>query len=230
MLKKLCATILATMVGVSAFACWFTQENFESNYLAGINYFKPHYVNNGSAVNNSIETAQYINGENGSFYSVSLPLTVWFKVSPRTLSVNGTPQKYYLRVSKLYYKILPGNQNSATAKWRLAKTIDLTGSSWNMDYNSPVKLFGNNNITKAMIERNGDTISAGDGIVLAWYLTDSCPDSIANAELITPGSTDPQIFPSVTEGYSVRYAGSDYKPAYVARVVYNGKNIINIGR
>lgn len=227
MFKKLISSLaIGFLATSSALACWFTQENFNSAYLAGVNYYVSHY--DGKAVD--LNSATYYNNQ-----SVNLPLTVWCKVSPRIMSVNGQIQESNIRSIKLFYKILPGNNNDTTAKWRLAKAIDMGPTpKWNLNFASPVKLFGNNVITKALIEKNGDTISAGDGILLAFYFTDNSANAIANAEEITPGEAEPLVFPTNEDVASnlntSNYPNSsDYKPAYVMRVIYNGKNV-NIGR
>ena len=103
------------------FSCWFTNENFENLYLAGVNYFVKHYINQ---TDGSFSTAKYINGpiENNmvnSYYSVSLPLTVWVKISPRVVYVNNIKNVYNIRRAELYYKIIPNNDSSLTRNFLL---------------------------------------------------------------------------------------------------------------
>lgn len=214
MFKKFMLSVVATVLATStAFACWFTQENFNNAYFAGVNFYVEHY-----SQTSNLSKATYRNGQ-----SVSLPLTAWFKVSPRTYSVNGAVNTFDIRVAKLYYKILPGGVESSSCKWRLAKAIDMGGNpKWRMDFSSPVKLFGQATITTTMIASNGDTISSGDHIVMAWYIADNSPDCIANAEDITVGQNAPVITVPDNDTYASVYA-NEFRPAYVMRVVYNGK-------
>ena len=219
MFKKFLASVaLATLTVSSAFACWVTQENFNNAYIAGVNYFQSHYEGV-----SDLNSARYINGQ-----SVSLPLTCWFKVSPRTYTDNGVTRSYDIRVAKLYYKVIPqGDKNNTSAKWRLAKSIDMgPNPRWRMNFNSPVKLFGNVSISKDIITSNGDTISAGDHIVMVWYLADNANDSIANGDEITAGNSEPYIYPENEEyaykNGSLNVFANDFTPAYIMRVVYNG--------
>jgi len=214
MLKKFMLSLAATVLATStAFACWFTQENFNNAYFAGVNFFVEHYN-----PTTNIANATYQNGQ-----SVSLPLTAWFKVSPRTYSVNNVVQTFDIRIAKLYYKILPGGTETSSCKWRLAKSIDMgSNPKWRMDFSSPVKLFGQATITKSMITSNGDTINSGDHIIMAWYIADNSPDCIANAEDITPGQNAPVIVVPNNDTYNSVYA-NEFRPAYVMRVVYSGK-------
>lgn len=211
-MKKILSTSIL-MTAINVFACWFTQENFNNAYIAGVNYFNSHYTKV-----NSLENAQYNNGQN-----VSLPLTVWFKVSPRTFYVDGQIQTDEIRVAKLYYKILPGGVQNANCKWRLVKSINLgSNPRWKMDFKEPVKLFGNNVITMSLINSKGDTLNKNDHIILAWYIAGSSPDCITSSQDITDGSHEPVITIQNTENYSKEHAKS-FKPAFIMRVIYNGK-------
>lgn len=214
--KLLLSTLVAFAVTSSAFACWFTQENFNNAYFAGVNFFVEHYT---YTIN--ISDAVYKNGQ-----SVSLPLTAWFKVSPRTYSVNGQVQTFDIRIAKLYYKILPQGVENSNCKWRLAKEINMgENPTWKMDFNSPVKLFGNTTLSKELIEAKGDTINAGDHIIMAWYIADNSPDCIANAEDIVAGQNAPVITVLDNENHDKVYP-NEFRPAYVMRVIYNGKKTV----
>lgn len=238
MFKKGFSTLTALALSVTcALACWFTQENYENSYFAGVNYFYEHYFNSSDAVDKPITSAYYVNGKpdsNGnvsSYYSVTLPLTPWIKVSPRVQSVDGNLQQFDIRRAKLFYKIVPGNNdgNISSAPWRLAKDVNKgSNPKWRLDFKSPVKLFGENVITKELIESKGDTISAGDGIIMVLWIADNSPGSVTNGQDITPGETSPNIVPTLKSTYNVTFGGS-YSPAYVMRVVWNGK-ILKTGR
>jgi hypothetical protein len=238
MFKKGLLTVAALALSISsAFACWFTQENYENAYFAGVNHFFEHYFNASQAENKDMQTAYYVNGpmdSNGNvsdYYRVNLPITAWFKVSPRTQTVNDIPMSYDIRKARLYFKIVPDNTdaNARTAKWYLAKEIDMgPNPRWRLDFKSPVKLFGNASLTMNTITSKGLTIKAGDGIILAWWVADNSTDCIMNADEIEEGSQYPQIVPGKNDKSDIVYPG-DYRPAYVMRVVYNGKNV-NVGR
>lgn len=241
MFKK-CFSILTalTIFSTYAIACWFTQENYENIYFAGVNYFYEHYYNSSNAVDKPISSAYYVNGpvdSNGNvsdWYKVSLPITPWIKVSPRIMSVNGELQTFNIRECKLYYKILPRNDaddSASSMNWRLAKHINKgSNPKWKLDFKSPVKLFGENVITKELIERNGDEINPGDGIIMVLYVADNGPQSTTNIAPITENSPEPWlIYPDKKEEpYMTRYS-SYAAPSYVMRVVWNGK-ILKTGR
>jgi len=97
-MKKILTAFLTMTVFTSLFACWFTKENINNAYIAGVNFFEPHYfephyeevILNGTTRatnNNDREWAKNLSFTNN--ISVSLPLTVWFKVSPRKYFING---------------------------------------------------------------------------------------------------------------------------------------------
>lgn len=220
--------VSALFFAFNAFSCWFTQQNFNKAYIAGVNFYKAHYNQNATT---EIENAKFTNGQ-----TVSLPLTVWFKVSPRINTIvddKGQKKqiKYDIRVAKLYYKIIPlvnGAYNYESDKyvWRLAKSIDMGDTpKWRMDFTSPVQLFGNATITKSMIQRNGDNIKSGDAIVFAWYIADNAPDAVSNAQDITAGQPEPFIYPADVE-IGLKQHENQFYPAHVMRVIYNGKTTL----
>lgn len=57
---------------VSVFACWFTEENFNKTYIAGVNNYFAHYN-----ISTSITNARYSNG-----MTVSSPLDVLVCINP----------------------------------------------------------------------------------------------------------------------------------------------------
>lgn len=221
-MKKMLTTVLFLVITANIIACWFTQENYDNAYFAGVNYYQSH-INNLQS-NLSLEDLQFKNR-----YKVSLPLTCWFKVSPRIYSVNGQITKYEMMIAKLYYKIIPQGSTGEQAKWRLANSIDMSNKKWKLNFSSPVKLFGNNNLTLNKIRTNGDNIKEGDTIVMVWYIRDNSPDSISNVEDIIEGNTEPNIIPNETDKGNITYGspGNEYYPSYVMSVVYNGKKTMN---
>lgn len=226
-MKKIILTFLLAMVTfTSSYACWFTQDNINAAYIAGVNFFKSHYVQVDNIDN--VDDLTFVNDIN-----VSLPLTVWFKVSPRKYMINGDTHFANIRIAKLFYKIIPvvnGEYNyyNANYKWRLAKSVDMEGKPWKLDFSSPVKIFGNNTLTLKQINANGDSIKTGDKIILAWYIADDSTSCIANADQITTGDSEPiMIVDSTTNKGSDVFGGNyAYRSAYVMSVIYNGKKTL----
>lgn len=143
---------------VACSACWFTAENFNRDYIAGVNNYVAHYDET-SDFNDAI----YYNG-----LQVSLPLTVWVKVGPRKNSLGE-----YMPIVKavLQYKILP------SGNWKTVKTI--------YNYSSPIQqalpccLFGKNNIDPQ--------IRAGTEILIRVYLTDGIFETgDLNSDIVSP--------------------------------------------
>ena len=77
-MKKL-LSILAAVLTVNSFACWFTQENFNGNYIAGVNNYQSRYT----------ETANLSQAIYTNDLPVAFPLTVWVKVTPLKYSPSG---------------------------------------------------------------------------------------------------------------------------------------------
>lgn len=224
-MKKIFLVALLAFMSISTFACWMTQYNFNNVYIAGVNFYQSHY----DGKSNELSQSVFKNGQ-----SVSLPLTVWFKVQPLTYFSNGSEEKVDIRETILYYKVIPYvegqsgyDYSNQKYVWRIAKEIDMGDTpQWRMDFSAPVQLFGRSTITKKMIERdNGYTIKKNDMIILAWYVAGSGDAAITNAEKITPNSSYPIIQPLNSESGSVQYQGL-YAPAYVISVIYNGKTTL----
>lgn len=141
-MKSLFAALLIGIASVAS-ACWFTAENFNRDYIAGVNNYFVHYDET-----TNIANATYRNGS-----SVSLPITVWVKVGPR---MNSDGQLMAIQKAVLQYKILPAGE------WVTVRTI--YNYSFPIQWALPVALFGNNNIDPQ--------ISAGTEILIRVYLTD----------------------------------------------------------
>jgi len=79
-----------------------------------------------------------------------------------------------------------------------------------------------------MITSNGDQIRKGDGIILALWVTDFSNEANMNAERILIDNNNPTSYPDIKPNKSddkdIIYDGM-YRPAYVMRVIYNGRNI-----
>lgn len=225
MKKFLLISVLSLVSLTSVFACWFTIDDINKAYIAGVNFYKSHYEQT-----SSIEDVNNLEFKNN--LSVSLPLTVWFKVQPRFSTVNGEIKQINIKQSYLFYKIIPYedgiyNYENVDYKWRLAKSIDMSNKKWELNFSTPVKLFGNNTLTLEMIKQNGDSIKVNDKIILAWYICDDA--GVKNAKLIIAGSSQPfmNLEEDIIKG-DVVLGGStyDYRGAYVISVIYNGKKTL----
>ena len=183
MLKKLCCAALAAL-SFSLAACWFDEDNFDGNFIAGVNNYQAHH----SAGAASLAAAAYANGA-----SVAMPITVWVKVSPRDGNriVRAT----------LQYKILP------SGSWTTVRTID--NPSWNMDFSQPVALFGRNCIdipgvaagTSILIRLylSDGTYETGS---LSADISDTVPDTAtaASGGVYAGGWTAPFVFRVTASG------------------------------
>ena len=103
MIKKLLIAAL-TAVAISASACWLSQDNFDGNYIAGINNYLAHY-----------DGATYING-----VQAAMPFTVWVKIAPR----DGNR----ITTAMLQYKVLPAGQ------WVTVRTVAPSGRDMNYEH------------------------------------------------------------------------------------------------
>ena len=216
------AVLLTTM---TAFACWFRSESF-NGYIAGVNFFQEHIS---PEMVNAYKSGVVTNVKNEM--RTSLPLTVWFYVTPRTMKVNGTELTAQIRLTRLYYKVIPQNvsDDNTSSVWRLAREINMGEPvKWSLNFKSNVKLFSNNCITKEMILRNGDSINEGDKIILVWYLADDSVQSVTNGPEIIPGQNLPRFNVNDNDAINTTYGGNslttDYTAPYVMKVIYNGMN------
>ena len=107
-MKKL-FILFAFLFAVSTFACWFTQENFNGNYIAGVNNYQSRY-----SETENLSQAVYTND-----LQVAFPLTVWIKTTPLKYSPAGELLTSPVPLVKavLQYKILP------SGTWKTVKTI-----------------------------------------------------------------------------------------------------------
>ena len=121
MKKFLTAFLLASTVALQA--CWFTVANFNNNYISGVNNFVEHYT-----PANSLSSAVYHNGG-----SVSLPLTVYVKLSPRTPDQQGESVVKQIQVAILQYKV---KHNNTWSNWKTVKSF-----SNNITVFESIKLF-----------------------------------------------------------------------------------------
>ena len=192
-MKKL-LSIFATVLTVNTFACWFTQENFNGNYIAGVNNYQARYS----------ETANLSQAIYTNDLSVAFPLTVWVKVTPLKYSPSGellnTPAPLVKAV--LQYKVLP------SGAWKTVKTIE--NVSWKINWQHPVALFGKNTIDP--------DVPAGTAILIRFYLSDG---TFETGDLSTDISGD-EVPAKATQDSGGSYSGGWTAP-FVLKVIYNGR-------
>ena len=133
---------LTTIIANVSLACWFTQENFNRDYIAGVNNYFAHYEET-----ENISNAIYHNG-----ISTSLPLTVWVKIGSRE---NAQGQLMPIVKGVLQYKVLPNGN------WVTVKTVY---NKLPLDRALPAAIFGKNNIDPQ--------VAPGTEILIRVYLTD----------------------------------------------------------
>lgn len=192
-MKKL-LSILAAVLTVNSFACWFTQANFNGNYIAGVNNYQARYS----------ETANLSQAIYTNDLSVAFPLTVWVKVTPLKYSPSGellnTPAPLVKAV--LQYKVLP------SGAWKTVKTIE--NVSWKINWQHPVALFGKNIIDP--------DVPAGTAILIRFYLSDG---TFETGDLSTDISGD-EVPTKATQDSGGSYSGGWTAP-FVLKVIYNGR-------
>lgn len=144
-IQNVLATLVTLcMVGIgTASACWFSEDNFNGNYIAFVSGDAVHYK-----PTTLLSQATYYNG-----MTVDMPFTVYVKVAPRFES--SGPRN--ITIAELQYRVVP---NGA---WTTVKRLQ--NVSWEMNFNNPVSLFGKNTI-------NLTDIAAGTKIAIRLYLTD----------------------------------------------------------
>ncbi len=239
--KSLLVCVLAS---VNLFACWFTTDNFDNNYIAGVNNFVAHFIE-GDA---SQTQAQYINGS-----YVALPLTPYVKIKPRVpdtsadnlrdTSIKCVIFRYRVFSSSNVAKgdwttvkfmlvspgVISGWDSNAVATLRSSlpepykSQIAPTAIVWNLNYDFPVALFGKNCISPKAGNGlyNEQSLTSGDVILLQYYLNDG---------LFETGDLTDDINPShiqSIEGTNWQSAGrSSFTPPFIFKVVYNGRKRI----
>ena len=155
-------------IAFTSLACWFTNDNFNSDYIAGANNYVAHYT---PVLN--INDVVYYNG-----MDIALPITLFVKVSP--LYNDGTLRNIQRAV--LQYRI------GTSGSWVTVKTVTRLSD---LDFSQPVALFGKN-----IIDIPSSQISANTYIYIRVYLTDGVYETgdlnadITNtvADQITDGS------------------------------------------
>ena len=153
-MKKIVAAITSTLFAATAFACWFTESNFNATYIASVNGKAIHY----SPVDTISQTV-YRNGQ-----TVDLPITVQIKVSDRFADQSGESGSRPVTQAILQYKIV--RQNGTSTSFITVKA--LKNPNWRMNFSTPVNLFGRDGV----INIPKGQISAGDEIIIRVWMSD----------------------------------------------------------
>lgn len=143
-MKKIFTTLALAAVTLVQ-ACWFTTENYNGNYIQGVNANVLHYN-----PTNAFSSARYINN-----VTASLPITVYIKLGPRA---QDTPN---IQVAKLQYKV---KHNGTWGKWVTVKTYN-NPTSWTLGNTKATAIFGKENI-------NPKGLVTNDEIMIRLYLSD----------------------------------------------------------
>lgn len=204
MLKKVLGTILA-VGAISAFACWFTESNFNATYIASVNGKVVHY-----SPASTLSAAAYTNGQ-----AVDLPITVQVKVSDRFGDQAGESGTKPITKAILQYKVVRANGTSTS--FTTVKILD--HPNWKMNFSNPVNLFGQEGIIN--IPKN--SISAGDDIIIRVWLTDGVfATGDINADI-----TAAEV-PATQNSTNIDCGNDGWKAPHVFRVKFSGKRRIII--
>lgn len=208
--KFLTTLILTTLAISTSFACWFTQDNFNSTYISGIGNYHSRYT-----PASNLNSAIYYNN-----ISTSLPCPIWFHINERIAYVNDLPVKRKIVIAELWYKLLPNGVETDDSVWRLAKKFE--NPKFEMKFGVDVKLFGEGIISKKL--EGLSNIVQGDKIMLVWRITDE--DAVSSGIEIIAGQKEPVItVPDVAHGNvssEVNYTGG-YTAPFVTVITYNGR-------
>ena len=112
-MKKILTSLMLTAT-IMVQACWFTSENFNGNYIAGVNNFIEHYT-----PVSSFSSAIYHNGG-----SASLPLTVYVRVTESKLTSQQGTVLGQIQIAILQYKV---KHNNTWGKWKTVFQMIMTG-------------------------------------------------------------------------------------------------------
>ena len=231
---------------LAAFGCWFTEDNFNGNYIAGVNNYTAHYIE-GDA---SRAQAQYVNGG-----YVALPLTPLVKISPRVADQSGDMGRdLSIKCAIFRYRVFSSG-GAAKGDWTTVKFFLVPAGArpgwdagavaalrsslpepyktqlrpaaivWDLDYAAPVTLFGRNCVDpKAGTGLySGQSMTGGDVIIMQYYLNDGLFETGDLNEDITPSNI------GSLEGTGwTSYGRGGFPPPFIFKVIFNGKK--RIGR
>ena len=193
-MRKLFCSLAAMFAAAALQACWFTTDNFDGNFIAGVNNYCAHF--NGAA---SLAAAVYYNGG-----PVSLPLTVYVKLSPRVPDQPGESSAKPILTATLQYKVKHGG---SWGSWTTVKTF--ANLTWDLSFSRPVPLFGRDSICPR-------GLVAGDEIMVRLYLSDGVYES---GDL----SVDPGDVPDTATAASGGTYSGGWSAPFVFRMTFNGQ-------
>lgn len=140
---------LLTCFTITSLACWFTEGDFNKDYIAGANNYFSHYT-----AASTFDEAIYNND-----YYIALPLTVFVKVAPISESYG---KEILLTKAILQYK------KAGSTTWIDVKTV----SGVKLKYDVPVAIFGRN----IEIDEK-DPLAKDDVFFIRVYLTDGTSET-----------------------------------------------------
>ena len=205
-MKKALAVLAAVCAVGVAYACWFTESNFNATYIASVNSKVVHYT-----PASTLAEATYHNGQ-----SADLPLTVQVKVSPRFGDQPGeSAGAKPITTASLQYKVV--RAGGTGSGFVTVKTI--TNPAWAMDFSVPVNLFGSDGV----IDIPDSQISAGDDIIIRVWMSDGTYHTgDKNADLAVSDVPDTQTASSITCGLD------GWQAPHVFRVKWSGKRRVRV--
>lgn len=203
-MKKIFTT-LAFLGVFAASACWFTESNFNTAYIASVNGKVIHYQ-----PVSVLGEATYRNGQ-----SAELPLTVQIKVADRFGDQQGESGVKPIVKAVLQYKLI--RANGGTTSFVTVKTLD--HPSWKMNFNNPVNLFGSDGV----IDIPEGEIAAGDEIIIRVWFSDGVY-STGDPEADLTGDQVPEVQNSA----NINCGGDGWKAPHVFRVKFSGKRRVMI--
>ena len=205
-MKKLFAVLAAVCAAGAAFACWFTESNFNATYIASVNSKVVHYT-----PATTMSEATYHNGQ-----SADMPITVQVKVGPRFGDQPGeNAGAKPITTAALQYKVV--RAGGASTGFVTVKTI--INPTWAMNFSVPVNLFGSDGV----IDIPDGEINAGDDIIIRLWLSDGTYyTGDRTGDLFVSDVPDTQTAANITCGFD------GWQAPHVFRVKYSGKRRVRI--
>lgn len=238
MFTRLLSCICA--VCLTGLACWFTEDNFNSNYIYAVNG-AIHYV-----PGQSMSQAVYSNGG-----AIALAGTPYVKVGTRTPEVSGdSGRNLAIKCLIFRYRVFSSSNvakgpwmtvgfymSSAMSGWTAQDAQALRQAlpepyatqlapvtlDWTMDFSEPVRLFGANSLNPRPMAGlyPGNALASGDIILMEYYLNDGLFETGDLTEDITPDKVQ------ATEDASWQPTlRQSFLPPFIFKVTYNGKKRI----
>lgn len=228
-------TSLVAAAALAASACWFGENytgTLQDSYISHLS---------GDVVHYEVGKSGVVTIHNGQ--SVALPFTVFVKVSPHKTNAaeasaavdaevdNGKP----IVKAVLQYKIVNGEETTKSGiisapgedgadGWVTVKTID--NPNWDMDFDSPVALFGQDCIDIPNITKDTDVIirvMLSDGTFNTGDIQQDLDGSIPDEYIVLPGTEKDGSIQNINSGSSGDIHFWDYKHGWTAPFVMKVK-------